>query len=296
MIDLDVGLAADLDLPALDERIERALDTGDETGLDVIGYGEISSVVSYCGWACKRLPLFDSEARVDAYRAVFDRYLAALRARGVTVVHSELRAIETTGGIAVYCVQPIVPPERLAVRYLASAADGDARALFEAVVEHVLATIAPGLGLDAQLSNWVLGGSGGVEFIDVTTPLLRDADGREALDTDLFLASLPWALRGIVRRFLLRGILATYYDPRAAIVDLLANLFKERLDRLIPGFLACANARLDRAIEAREIHRYYAADKRTWSSLLWLRRLDRGWQTKIRRRQYPFLLPGRIAR
>jgi hypothetical protein len=289
----------DAELRALDERIERALDTGDESELDVIGYGEISSVVSCGGFACKRLPLFDSEARLDAYRDVFARYLAALRERGVAVVDSELRAISTAGGIALYCVQPIVPADRLAVRYLASAAETDAVALFDAVLDRMLAAIAPDLGLDAQLSNWVLsddGGAGGVAFIDVTTPLLRDAGGREALDTDLFLASLPWALRGVVRRFFLRGILATYYDPRAAIVDLLGNLHKERLERLIPAFLDRANLRLDRDIDEREVRRYYASDARTWSSLLLLRRLDRGWQRKIRRRQYPFLLPGRIAR
>ncbi len=33
-----------------------------------------------------------------------------------------------------------------------------------------------------------------------------------------------------------------------------------------------------------------------WALLLALRRLDRFWQLKVRRRAYPFLLPGRIER
>ena len=55
----------------------------------------------------------------------------------------------------------------------------------------------------------------------------------EALDTELFLASLPWALRGLVRFFLVRSILDKYYRPREVVRDLLANLVKEGIsDRL----------------------------------------------------------------
>jgi hypothetical protein len=33
-----------------------------------------------------------------------------------------------------------------------------------------------------------------------------------------------------------------------------------------------------------------------WALLQILRRVDRSWQRGVRRRSYPFLLPGRIAR
>lgn len=47
---------------------------------------------------------------------------------------------------------------------------------------------------------------------------------------------------------------------------------------------------------AGDVRRYYARDARMWALLLGLRRLDRWWQLNVRRRPYPFLLPGRIER
>ena len=49
-------------------------------------------------------------------------------------------------------------------------------------------------------------------------------------------------------------------------------------------------------ITLSEVRRYYRGDARTWAQLLRLRRADRFWQRKVRRRAYPFLLPGRIER
>ncbi len=290
-------LDIDLDLAALDAAIERALDTGDESDLDVIGYGEISSVVAFEGHACKRLPLFENQERVDAYRDAVERYLETLSARGVMPVDTRVGQLARDDGrIAVYCIQPILPAERLAVRYLTDTDERGAVALFDAVLECILGAVGGLLGLDAQLSNWVVDDDGGVRYLDVTTPMIRRDDGSEMLDTDLFLSSLPWIMRGFVRRFMLADILGKYYDPRGAVVDLLGNLHKERLERYIPVFIERANRVLDCPIEEKQVRKYYASDKRTWAGLLFLRRLDRAWQRRIRRRQYPFLLPGRIER
>lgn len=288
---------SDIDLAALDAEIERALDSGDETELDVIGYGEISSVVSYDGFACKRLPLFDSQERVDAYRAAVERYLETLSARGIEPVPTRILQLPRGDGrISVYCVQPILPADRLVVRHLAKVDEESAVEVFRQVLDRIVGAVGGLLGVDAQLSNWVLTDGGGVQYLDVTTPLIRRADGSEILDTDLFLASLPWVMRGMVRRFLLADILGKYYDARGAVIDLLGNLYKERLDALIPPFLERANAVFDDPIDERAVRKYYASDKRTWAGLLFLRRLDRAWQRRVRRRQYPFLLPGRIER
>jgi hypothetical protein len=155
--------------------------------------------------------------------------------------------------------------------------------------------VGPELGLDGQMSNWAVAG-GELIYLDVTTPMMRDGAGAERLDTGLFLASLPWALRGPVRRFLLGGILEKYYQPRGVVLDALANLVKERLERWLPAFLEESNARVRPALSQEEVRRYYAADARTWALLQRLRRLDRAWQRRVRRRPYPFLLPGRIER
>ena len=287
----------ELDLAALDATIDRALDTGNESGLDVLGYGEISTVVAFEGHACKRLPLFDSQDRVDAYRATVERYLEALSARGVTPVDTRIGQFRREDGrIAVYCIQPILPADTLAVRRMVNADEKQAVALFDSLLERILRAVDGLLGLDAQLSNWVICSDGEVQYLDVTTPLIRAADGAELLDTDLFLASLPWVMRGFVRQFMFDDILAKYYDPRGAVIDLLGNLHKERLDRYIPVFIERANRVLDRPIEERLVREYYASDKRTWAGLLFARKLDRAWQQRIRRRQYSFLLPERIER
>jgi hypothetical protein len=49
-------------------------------------------------------------------------------------------------------------------------------------------------------------------------------------------------------------------------------------------------------LEADEVARDYASDARQWELLLRLRRADRWWQQRVRRREYPFLLPGPITR
>ncbi len=152
------------------------------------------------------------------------------------------------------------------------------------------------LGLDAQISNWALDTDDGFVYIDVTTPLIRDEAGNEMLDTDLFLASLPAFLRPGVRRFLLPEILGHYYDARAALLDLIGNLKKERLDNAIPAFLEEANHVVDPPITGKEISRYYRSDAVMWEILQRLRRTDRWWQHTIRRRGYPFLLPGKVDR
>lgn len=287
-------------LAALEERVERALRAGGSGDLEVLGYGEISAVLALDGpsgrFACKRLPPFPGPDSLDAYRACLEAYLSALAGRGVTVAATALRHVEREDGrLAAYCVQEALPPASLLPQVLAGTGEARGRALFRRLLEAVERSVGPGLGLDGQVSNWAVAGDELV-YLDVTTPLLRDGAGAERLDTGLFLASLPWALRGPVRRFLLGQILDKYYRPRGVVLDALANLVKERLERWLPALLEEANARLEPALSEEEVRGYYASDARTWVLLQRLRRLDRAWQLRVRRRPYPFLLPGRIER
>jgi hypothetical protein len=159
----------------------------------------------------------------------------------------------------------------------------------------VLGVVDERVGLDAQLSNWAVS-DGRLTYFDVTTPLLRRADGSEALDTGVFLASLPWMLRAPVRRFVLADIMERYHDPRTVVLDLAANLVKEQLDDRIGPVLAAVGDRVDPALTEAEVRADYRSDARTWSLLQSLRRADRSWQQRVRRRTYPFLLPARIER
>lgn len=287
-------------LEALEARVERALAAGDSGDLEVLGYGEISAVLALDApegrFACKRLPPFPGAGSLEAYRACLAEYLSALAGRGLRVAPTTLLHVERPGGdLRAYCVQEALPLGSLLPAILARAGEGRARELFGRLVDAVVAAAGPGLGLDGQVSNWAVAG-GELVYLDVTTPLLRDGAGAERLDIGLFLASLPWALRAAVRRFVLRDILDKYYRPRGVVLDALANLLKERLERRLPALLEEANARLEPALTEEEVRRYYASDARSWALLQRLRRLDRAWQRGVRRRPYPFLLPEGIER
>lgn len=246
--------------------------------------------------AAKRLPPFPDDASFRAYQAVVADYVAALAARGIAAVPTELHALERPGRPPIaYHVQPLLPADRLVPRVLAAAEPAAAAALFERIVGHVLAFVDAGHGLDGQLSNWLLDGDR-LLYLDLSTPLLRDAAGADRLDTAIFMASLPWLLRPLAARFLLADILRKYFEPRGVLLDLLGNLHKERLEHLVAPFVAMVGDRVDPPLTEAEILRYYRQDARSWALLQRLRRLDRAWQRRIRRRPYPFLLPGRIAR
>lgn len=307
----------DGDLEALEERVTRSLRHGDGSGLDLLGEGEISLVLRAGPggeWACKRLPPFPSATAAERYAATVDRYLATLRDRGVDVVATECRAVPTGDGAVLYCVQPALAPETQAVAIVRSEPDRAPGVLAD-VVETIFSTVDARVGLDAQLSNWAVA-DGRLRYFDVTTPLLRDPGGNSELDVDVFLASLPWALRPPVRRFVAPGIIARYHEPRTVALDLAANLLKEELDDLVPVVVDAANLRLEahveghrdrhsgrhvggnvgRPLDVDEVRRDRRSDARTWAALQTVRRVDRSWQRHVRRRTYPFLLPTPHAR
>ena len=287
------------ELAHLEQEVQRALDHGDDTALMVLGYGEISLVLGWPvdkpRWACKRLPPFPSTADADAFAATLQEYVTELVARGVQVVPTEVQqVIMADGRTAVYCVQPALDAEDLGVAIVARGGEGAAR-LLGAIVDVALATVDERVGLDAQLSNWAVT-EAGLTYFDVTTPLLRRADRTEVLDTSIFLASLPWLLRAPVRRFVLPGIIERYHRPRTVVLDLAANLIKEKLDDGIAIVLAAVGDRLEPPISGDQVRSDYRSDARTWALLQSLRRADRAWQQRVRRRAYPFLLPARIDR
>ncbi|MGZ5321118.1 MAG: DUF6206 family protein [Solirubrobacterales bacterium] len=291
---------SDAELVRLEELVASSFASGRTDELPVLGYGEISLVL---GWpperpafACKRLPPFPSAERFAAYRATLEDYLAALAAAGVRVVETRLRGVEgADGGVAGYIVQPVLPQEDLVPTVLRRSDPGQGHPLVEAVVGTTASAVGPHLGLDAQLSNWTWRG-GELVYIDVSTPLIWSAEGRSRLDLDLLARAYPAALRPPLRRFVAPGILDTYRDLRRVFLDLAGNMLKERLDAWLPAFLAEANGRIDEPIGAEEVRRNYRSDARLWAALLAIRRLDRLWRQRVRRRPYPFLLPGRIER
>jgi hypothetical protein len=292
---------SDAEIHALDGAVEEALRSGDEDRLRVLGSGEISLVL---GWpaaepafACKRLPAFGDRGRFEAYGRTLADYVEALRAAEVDVVETDFLPVEHPDGSVVgYAVQPVLPAETLAPRVLAAAEAGAGHPIVEAVVAKIRAVISPRLGIDAQLANWTWEEGGRLRYLDVTTPLMWSADGRPLLDLDLLARPLPAIMRPPLKRFLGPRILDGYRNLRGVMSDLCGNLLKERLDSWVPLFLEQVSGALDPPMSEEEVRRYYRSDARLWEALLRLRRLDRAWHRRVRRRTYPFLLPAKVRR
>ncbi|MGZ4239459.1 MAG: DUF6206 family protein [Solirubrobacteraceae bacterium] len=291
-----LNTALEVDVEHLDATVEEAIRVGAPRGLRVLGYGELTLVI---GWpteapvvAVKRLPPFTDADRLDAYAGLLERYVDILRARGVSVAHTEIRSHPGPRGTArAYLVQPLVPHELHLNVVLARAEESRARDLLEAVVENVHCCTDETVGFDAQAANWWVEHDG-LGYFDVSTPLLRDHDGRELLDVSLFLSVYPQVARPLLAR-IAPGVMAQYHDPRTVLLDFASNLHKEGLEHCVPLLLSAANGHLERPLAAADVSRYFRQDKLLWALMQRLRLADRGWQRHVRRRPYPLLLPPR---
>jgi hypothetical protein len=290
------------DIEELEARFQRSFSTGTPEGLEVIGFGEVSSVVRWDGpsgpVAAKRLPNYPTTDARRNHRELMAGYIDVLRERGVAVLPTEFQELDAADGTRVlYTIQPLVSAECLAVDVLRESSRRDGEELLREIFSRTAAVVGdPRYGLDVQLSNWVIV-AGELGFLDISTPFMRDeTTGISRLDTSIFSASLPWLLRWPVERFMAGGIVAEYFDLRTAVINAIANFRKEGLDEWMQSAMDAVNVHLDEPINLEEVDRYYNRDRRMWAFLQWLRRADRWWQLRVRRRPYPVLLPGRIDR
>lgn len=289
-----VAATVQLDIARLDAVVESAIRAGRAGDLQVLGFGEITLVIAWPPdhpvFAVKRLPRFPDAATLAAYGDLLDEYVSVLAGRGVRVLPTTLRTtVGTDGGVHAYLVQPLVPRARLLTVVLEGAGRGRAAALLAAVAGSVRAAVDHRVGLDAQAGNWVLD-EDGLACVDVSTPMLRDGGGRERLTLEPFLSVYPWTLRPLLRR-VATGVMGQYHDPRTVLVDVGSNLVKERLGGHLDELLAAANELVAPPIGREEVLRYFRSDRRLWLLMQRLRRADRTWQQRVRRRPYPFLLP-----
>jgi len=87
------------------------------------------------------------------------------------------------------------------------------------------------------------------------------------------------------------------------VVDILANLYKEKREDVIPDLLGKANSFLAESarntrfqpLTEEEIAAYYREDARIWRFSLAARRADRQLH-RLLGKPYPYVLPGHIDR
>jgi hypothetical protein len=277
---------------------------------EVLGYGEISIILQIgdnTGVAFKRMPLFSNPEAAQVYERQFHEYCRYLSDAGFRLPHHETLIIEIPDRpVVLYIAQERLPADRFVHRLIRRLGPEQAVAATEKIIAEIhkvwkfngSSDSALQLAIDAQVSNWVLLESGETFYVDTSTPLYRK-DGVEQMDPELFLQSAPVFLRWLIRWLFLKDVMNRYYDSRLVYMDLAANLYKEKSPELIPEVIRCINRYLSsgqQPLNQKEVEKYYKEDKRIWTVFLAFRRIDRWMTTKLFRKRYEFLLPGRIER
>lgn len=286
-------------LANLERQVRQALDQTDLGELKVLGYGD-SSVVLACEadgkkFACKRLPVFPSQADLSHYSDLLARYVAELRSRGVSTIETHLQPVtlEESGCVA-YCVQPALDESALLHRHLARCPQSEAEQLLDRLLQIVLSVVSDRVGFDADVSNWCLQ-NGQLMLIDVTTPLLRDENMNPELNVDMFLASLPRMVRSPLKRIGVDSLVGKFYTPRGILLDMLCGLYREGIEQHLPYFMARANEVVAPSFSLRELRRYGLLNETIWNGKRKLQQLERFWRVRVLGRTYPFLLPPKDA-
>ena len=287
------------ELAALEQLVQHQLADPEKPQLKLLGYGEVTLAFAYPTdaprWACKRMPPSKDAAALRAYVAHIERYIAELRSHGVAVLPTSCHIVTSYPGTSViFLCQPIVSPDALGPAILRKRTpDADDPFLID-VLTTVAKVISPRLAVDSQLSNWAdIGGV--LHQIDISTPFTCDAEGTPELDGRMVVGPFPWIVRGAMRRWVVPPIMQRYHDPRMAMIDFVANLFKERLEAWAEPAVTVANRLLDAPISLAEAQSYYAKDAQLWESTWRMKKLSQA-TTRLVGGTYQFLIPPRTDR
>jgi hypothetical protein len=280
---------------------------------EIVGYGEISAIFrihGIDGIVLKRMPLFSDFSSAECYTRQYYEYCGFLAEAGLKLPAHDTCILQVPGRpVVLYIIQQLLKVERFCHRLVHQLEVETSCQLIERVVIEIAKLWAFNqtqqpyleLAIDGQLSNWVGLESNGrwwLYYVDTSTPLYRK-NGAEQLDPELILQSAPAFLRWFIRLIFLDAVMNRYYHPRLVFTDLAANLFKEQKPDLISQTVAIINRYLlddPRPLTVNEVKRYYREDKLIWSIFLLFRRMDRWLTSRIFRKRYEFILPGKINR
>lgn len=303
--------------------------------IDIVGYGEISTVMHLrktrwindnidiikdeSQWIWKKMPPFPYIHDVELFERLYVDYRTLLMEKiGMIVPKQVARHFRHGTYYTVYAGQEKLSGENICSVLIKKMDRHNAVIIMELIL-HNLKTIYNlnrndhhiSIGIDAQLSNWVLvsdySSTGMVKkddkliYIDTSTPLFR-IDGIEQINTEIFIKSAASFLRPAIRVFFLKEVVDRYYNMRSVMVDIIANLHKEKREDLIDSFIDitntyCARYQLDmEPLSRKEIDTYYSNDAFIWKFYQAARKIDRFITEKIMRKKYIFRIPGVIER
>ncbi len=323
-------MSLDIDVELLRE-FERYLDPRNpeksKIPAKILGYGEISTVFEIGeekqrDLAYKRMPIFRSEEELKDYEKCYNEYVRLLSEEvGLNLPpHGYASIISEQGRMVFFLAQKKLNPESIGNRAIHLLPKEETLRLVRKILQELKKvwdfnrmSDRVNLGIDGQISNWSIVGFDPAShslphelqlvYFDTNTPLFR-IDGVEQLNAELFLRSAPSFLVWLLRMLFLEDVLSRYHDFHLVAIDLIGNFYKEQLPELIPDLIDVANdffANEARELEIKpitfkEVKSYYREDALIWSTYLSMRKLDRFLHTRILRRDYPYILPGKIKR
>lgn len=293
----------------------------------ILGFGEISTVFEIQshdlqGLAFKRMSIFETPDELVVYLNTYQEYNRLLEEEIDLQLpsHGHAAFINTSGRPIFYIIQRKILPSSIGNKAIHLLTRQLILVLFKRALGELHKVwsyneLHPDcqLGIDGQISNWAiddfdpqnpyLDEYAPLSYLDTSTPLLL-LDGVERLDPELLLRAAPSFLVWILRLFFLEDVMTRYYDPRKVVVDLIANFYKEERPDLIADLIFSANNFFAKEaeelsiepIEEQEVRAYYREDALIWSLYLSMRRFDRFLRTNLLRREYPYILPGKIER
>lgn len=322
-------MALDIDLGLLEE-FERNLDPKrpekSRIPASVLGYGEISTVFEIGreeqrDIAYKRMPIFKDPSELVVYERVFNEYIRLLEGLGLRLPEYGYASITPGSGRPVFFIaQRKLDPASIGNKAIHSLPPAKVLRLCRQVLcelkkvwEHNKNSAGAEIGVDGQISNWSIEGfdpdSGALPdeirltYFDTSTPLFR-VDSVEQLDPELFLRSAPSFMVWIIRLLFLKDVMTRYYDFNLVATDMIANFYKEQRPELIPDLVDMANdyfrteaAALEvEPLSVKGVKSYYREDALIWTLYLSMRKTDRFLRAGIMRKEYPYILPGKIKR
>ena len=293
----------------------------------VLGYGEISTVFEFKaarmeGLAFKRMSIFQTQAELEKYYSAYGDYNELLEKEiGISLPGHGHAIVQNPSGLPIfYIIQVKLPSYSIGNNAIHLLNREGVTILVDRVLTELLKLWSFNrrqtkyrVSIDGQISNWVIDGFDpdnpqlaediSLSYLDTSTPLYL-LDGVEQFDPELIIRNTPRLLAVIIRKFFLADVMTRYYDPRQVVIDILANFYKEQGADLIPELVISTNNFLDNGgkelgvepINNKEISDYYREDAMIWSFLSFARRFDRFLYRKILRREYPYILPGKVKR
>jgi len=292
-----------------------------------LGYGEISTVFELLvdkmsGLAFKRMSIFNTQEELRDYLSTYIEYCRLLENEvGLHLPsHGHAAFLNKDNRPIFYIIQEKVASPSIGNKALHLLPRTEVLDLFRLVLKELIKVWQfnqriPNIdvGIDGQVSNWVINNftpedphvdqDTQLAYVDTSSPLVR-IEGREQMDTELFLRAAPSFLAWILRILFVKDVVGRYYDFRLVAIDLLANCCKEQRPGLIPDLVVLVNdffvdevAWLDiKPIEEKEIFSYYKEDALIWSLYLSMRRVDRFLHKYVLFKPYHYILPGSVKR